>query len=175
MFQSRNWRLFLTGVLCGMIFVAVVGTASIWWKSHAERSGADNAIFDNCLMERNGNTVACEALMRSLDRDRAARAASKKEAAELLAGSVSKREVVKRLMDKGFGESQVSDAVGISLQDLRAMLSAEIPLKQDATRLLEAGFSKREVVEYLKDKGFGDSQVADAVEISIQDLRAGKY
>jgi hypothetical protein len=26
------WAIFLAGVLCGTIFMAVVGTASVWWK-----------------------------------------------------------------------------------------------------------------------------------------------
>ena len=72
MFRNGGWRLFLAGALCGMIFMAVVGAASIWWKPRPQRSAEDNAIYDNCLMERSGNTVACDAMMRLLDRERAA-------------------------------------------------------------------------------------------------------
>ncbi len=66
------------------------------------------------------NTVACDAMMRVLERERTAEAAMRKEAAKLLAAGFSKREVVKWAMDKGFVGSQLSDAVGISLQDLQA-------------------------------------------------------
>jgi hypothetical protein len=89
MLKSGKWRLFLAGVLCGVMFT--IGTASIWWRSHAARSVKDDAFFDNCLIKQNGNTVYCDALMWALARDRAA---SKKEAAELLAVGVSEREVV---------------------------------------------------------------------------------
>jgi hypothetical protein len=87
MFRNGGWRLFLAGALCGIIFMAVVGAASIWWKPRSERSAEDNAIYDNCLMERSGNTVACDAMMRLLDRERAAENATamKEEAAKLLA------------------------------------------------------------------------------------------
>ncbi len=131
MLRNGRWRLFLNGALCGMIFMAVIGGALIWWKSRPERSADDNAIYDNCLMERDGNTVACDAMMRVVDRGRAAESmkkaasdpaeeAMKEDAAKLLAAGFSKREVVKWAMGKGFGGSQVSDAVGISLKELQA-------------------------------------------------------
>jgi hypothetical protein len=68
--MSRNggWRVFLAGVLCGIIFMTVVGAASVWWKSRPERSAKDDAIYDMCLIGKSGNTVACDALMRTLDR-----------------------------------------------------------------------------------------------------------
>jgi hypothetical protein len=122
MFRNGGWRLFLAGALCGVIFMAVVGAASIWWKPRPQRSGEDNTIYDNCLMERSGNTVACDAMMRPLDRERAAEnvTAMKEEAAKLLAAGFSKREVVQWEMKRGFVGSQLSDAMGISLQDLQA-------------------------------------------------------
>jgi hypothetical protein len=68
--MSRNggWRVFLAGVLCGIIFMAVVGAASVWWKP--QRSAEDDAIYDRCLIGKSGSTVACDALMRELDRAR---------------------------------------------------------------------------------------------------------
>jgi len=44
----------------------------------------------------------------------------KQQAAKLFAAGFSKREVVKWAMDQGFVGEQLSDAVGISLQDLQA-------------------------------------------------------
>ena len=73
-----------------------------------------------CLTGRDGNTVACDALIRVLERQRAAETAMKKEAAKMLPAGVSKRDVVQWAMDRGFVGSQLSDAVGISLKDLQA-------------------------------------------------------
>jgi hypothetical protein len=72
-------------------------------------------------MTQHGNTVACDAMMRLVERERTAEAAMKMKAlaATLLAAGFSKREVVEWAMDKGFVGSQLSDAVGISLQDLQ--------------------------------------------------------
>jgi hypothetical protein len=61
------------------------------------------------------------------------------------------------------------------LRDLQAIVSLGVPLKQLATEALEAGFSKREVMEFIKARGFDDSQAADAVGISLGDLQSGKY
>jgi hypothetical protein len=58
--------------------------------------------------------------MRRIARDRTAEAAMKAQAAKLLAVGFSKREVVKWAADQGFVGSELSDAVGISLQDLQA-------------------------------------------------------
>jgi hypothetical protein len=46
-----------------------------------ERSAQDENLYDVCLVDHAGNTVACNALMRVLDRLRADEAANKKEAA----------------------------------------------------------------------------------------------
>jgi hypothetical protein len=80
-------------------------------------------------MQSNGNTVYCDAMMRMLERgkierERAAAAPKQKAAADLkkraeeyLAAGFSKREIVEHLKAQGFGDRDVSDAVGISLQD----------------------------------------------------------
>ncbi len=73
MFRNGGWRIFLAGVLCGITFMAVVGAASVWWKPRPERSAKDDAIYDMCLAGQDGNTVACDALMRVLDRQKAAK------------------------------------------------------------------------------------------------------
>jgi hypothetical protein len=120
MFRNGGWRLFLAGVLCGIVLTAVLGGATVWWKLHPKRSAEDAAIYDNCLMAQSGNTVVCDATMRVLDRERAAETVMKTEAAQLLAAGFSKREVMQWAMDRGFVGSQLSDAVGVSLQDLQA-------------------------------------------------------
>ena len=48
-------------------------------------------------------------------------------------------------------------------------------MKEEAAKLLAAGFSKREVVQWEMKRGFVGSQLSDAVGISLQDLQAGKY
>jgi hypothetical protein len=118
-FRNGTWRVFVIGALCGAISVAVVWAASAWWKPRPERSLADDDLYDRCLVTQQGNTIACDALMRTLDRERAGTAAMKKEAAKLLAAGFTKREVVEWARKQGFTGSQLSDAVGISWEDLR--------------------------------------------------------
>jgi hypothetical protein len=118
MFRNGAWRTFLTGALCGISFTAIVALG--WWKMHPERSTEDAAIYDKCLMAQSGNTIACDAMLREIDRERAAEETLKKDAAKLLAAGFSKREVVEWAMKRGFVGSQLSDAVGISLEDLQA-------------------------------------------------------
>jgi hypothetical protein len=55
-------------------------------------------------------------MMRLIEHERAV-AAMKQRAAVLLAAGFTKREVVQWAESTGFGGSDVSDAVGISLQD----------------------------------------------------------
>jgi hypothetical protein len=120
MFRHGGWRFFAAGALCGIVVMAAVWTGSSWWTLEPKRSVEDRAIYDHCLMAQHGNTVACDAMMRLIERERTAEAVMKAQAATLLAAGFSKREVVKWAIDKGFVGSQLSDAVGISLQDLQA-------------------------------------------------------
>jgi len=48
-------------------------------------------------------------------------------------------------------------------------------MKQQAAKMLAAGASKREVVEWGRKQGFVSSQLSDAVGISLSDLQSGKY
>lgn len=64
-------RGFVVGLLCGVLLTAVGGGAIIWWKSYPARSDDDQAIYDGCLVRQSGNTVACDAMMRMIDRERA--------------------------------------------------------------------------------------------------------
>jgi hypothetical protein len=111
----RDMR-FLAGMLCGVIVTTVAGTAWLQWKP--QRSADDTAIYDICLMNRAGNTVVCDAEMRTIDRERIAEAEMKKRVATLLAAGFSKREVVEWALKSGFNGTQVSEAVGISWKDL---------------------------------------------------------
>ena len=52
---------------------------------------------------------------------------------------------------------------------------AEAAMKQQAAKMLAAGSSKREVVEWARKQGFVSSQLSDAVGISLSDLQSGKY
>ncbi len=119
MFGAANWRVFLVGALCGTILTAGAAGSFVWWKPHQKRSDKDEAIYDSCLASQGGNSVACDALMRVLERERVVETAMRKEAAKLLAAGFSKREVVDWTIKNGFVGRQLSDAVGISLEDLR--------------------------------------------------------
>lgn len=119
MFRNGGWRLFAAGVLCGMILMAL-GTALQGWAPRPQRSAQDDAIYDNCLMRMTGNKVACDALMRTLERERIVEAAMLQEAAKMRAAGVSKREIVKWASDRGFVGKQLSDAAGISLEELQS-------------------------------------------------------
>jgi hypothetical protein len=114
---NGGWRVFLTGALCGISFITIVALA--WSKLHSEHSAEDAVIYDKCLMTR-GDTVACNAMLRVIDRERIAAEGLKKDAAKLLAAGFTKREVVEWALKRGFVGSQLSDAVGISLEDLQA-------------------------------------------------------
>jgi hypothetical protein len=122
MFRNGTWRGFLAGVLCGALLIGVGVGAFVWWKSYDARSAEDEVTYDACLMKR-GNTVACDALMRELDRERTAETAIKKEAAKMLASGVSKLDVVLWARGRGVFESQLSDALGISQKELLDLLA----------------------------------------------------
>ena len=107
----------MTGVLCGIAFMAAIWAGSTWWK--LGRSAEDGDTYDHCLVQQHGNTVACDAMMRIFERSRAAEA-MQAQAATLLAAGFSKREVVKWARDQGFNNLEISAAVGISPQDLHA-------------------------------------------------------
>jgi hypothetical protein len=113
----RAWRTFLTGVACGATVIGAVGAIWLSWKS--QRSPEEAAIYDTCLAEKAGNTIACDALLRTFQRNKSAESAMKGEAARMLAAGFSKREVVQWATERGFAGKQLSDAVGISLRDLQ--------------------------------------------------------
>ncbi|WP_369725162.1 hypothetical protein AB8Z38_11595 [Bradyrhizobium sp. LLZ17] len=113
-------RSFIAGFVCGGALVAIICGGSIWWKASPERSANDAAIYDSCLASKQGNTVACDAMMRMLDRERTQTAALIKEGARMLAAGVSKRDVVNWAIKQGAVGSQISDAAGITLRELQS-------------------------------------------------------
>ena len=58
---------------------------------------------------------------------------------------------------------------------LLATAALEKMLKEDGAKLLAAGFSKREVVEWTREKGGVGRQLSDAARISLKDLQDDKY
>jgi len=114
---ENKTRIFIVGALCGAAVVAAGETAYVWWRAaHPPRSAEDNLLYDRCLLSEHGNVVACDAMMRLIDHERGV-AAMKQRATVYLAAGFTKREVVRWAQDQGFSASDVSDAVGISLQD----------------------------------------------------------
>jgi hypothetical protein len=118
--MKREHRSFAIGVLCGGILIALVWAASVWWNARSER---DAALYDNCLAANGGNTTACDAFMRTYQREKAKSAALEKilneGAAKMLAAGASKRDVVKWATEMAGVGSQISDAAGISLNELQ--------------------------------------------------------
>jgi hypothetical protein len=51
-----------------IVALMVIGTVAVWWKTHVERSAEDDAIYDACLIRSGGNTILCDALMRTRKR-----------------------------------------------------------------------------------------------------------
>jgi len=115
-------RGFVTGVLCGGMIVTVIWGFTTWWKP--ERSPEDAAIYDYCLAGNGGNAVACDAFLRNLDRSRIKDAALRKVlnegSAKMFASGASKRAVVQWAISMGAVGSQISDAAGITVQELQS-------------------------------------------------------
>jgi hypothetical protein len=118
---------FLAGAFSAIVVVGIAVFAWFWSHSMPARSAEDQAIYDNCLLSRNGNTVVCDALMRLIARERAAEAAMLQQAAKLRAAGFSGCEIERWAANAGFVGSQLSKASGIPLNELQAgkCLSAE--------------------------------------------------
>jgi hypothetical protein len=119
--MKRTWQAFAVGLLCGVVLTAVAAAAWLPWKpGHALKpdrySAQDENTYDGCLIAQSGNKVVCDAFMRVLLRDR--RESEMKENAKVLVqGGFSNCEIVKWGYENGFVASQMSEAVGISLQE----------------------------------------------------------
>jgi len=114
---TQKWRVFLAGALCGAVFTAGTGAVFVWWKPHPGRSADDNIIYDACLVDKDGNTVVCDAMMRMVERGRTEERIGR--IGTFLAAGFTKREVVQWAREQGLTDKQLSDAVGISLEDLQ--------------------------------------------------------
>jgi hypothetical protein len=125
MFKNRMWRVFLAGVFCGIIFTLAVGAASLWWKTSygspdergAARSAENDVNYDMCLAAGNTN-VACDALIRMLRRFDAAETAMQEEVTKMLATGANKCDVANWGYKHGFVGSQMSKAIGVSMEEL---------------------------------------------------------
>ena len=131
---TQKWRVFLAGALCGAVLAAGTGAVFVWWNPHPGRSADDNAMYDACLVGQDGNTVVCDAAMRMVERSRAT--------------------------TQKASDNAVSD---------------EAAMKQRIATYLAAGFTKREVVQWARERGLTDKQLSDAVGVSLEDLQTGKY
>jgi hypothetical protein len=68
--RAPTRTIFLVDAPCGAILTT---TIDIVWKPDSARSPEDDNIYDACLVRQDGNTVACDATIRLLERGRAAR------------------------------------------------------------------------------------------------------
>jgi len=112
---SYKWT-FGVGVAVGIILASAAFAAFFYWP--AQRSERDAALYDGCLIQRAGNTVACDAMMRDFARHDVFMAKMNKDAAKLRAAGASKRDIIHWAQENGLVGSEISDAAGISLQDL---------------------------------------------------------
>jgi hypothetical protein len=122
--MKREMRGFVAGMLCGCILIASVWGSSVWLRSRVERSPEDAAIYDACLIGQQGNTIGCDAFMRTFTRVKAKDDALEKilneGGAKMLAAGASKREVVDWAKGMGGVGRQLSNAAGISLNELQS-------------------------------------------------------
>jgi hypothetical protein len=110
---------FCVGAFVGAGILSAAWFASVLWRSPTLRSSEDAPIYDNCLYEQKGNVTSCDALMRMYYRDVDKSDFLKKEGAKMRAAGATKRSVVKWATDNGAVGRQISDAAGISLDDLQ--------------------------------------------------------
>ncbi len=108
---------FLAGAFSAIVVAGIAVLAWFWSHSMPARSAEDQSIYDNCLLSRNGNAVACDALMRLIARERTAEAAMLQQAAKLRAAGFSGCEIERWAANAGFVGSQLSEASGIPLHE----------------------------------------------------------
>ena len=125
--MPQTWRVFLPGVLCGAILMAVSVAAWVVYKSKSILS-PEQAAYDDCL--KSGRTIRdCAATLRTqvwhgFDRRQGEKAmeafekAIKEEVEKRLSSGASKREVVQWAKQNAFVGKALSDAVGISLKNI---------------------------------------------------------
>lgn len=88
---------FLTGAFCAIVVIGIAVLAWFWSHSMPARSAQDQALYDYCLVQQAGNTVACDAWMRMVARglahERAFEAELYQRAAQLRAAGFSGCEI----------------------------------------------------------------------------------
>jgi len=107
--------------ISGISAIAVVATfigPYIASKFQPQLTAYGQQIYDSCLAQR-GNTTACDALIRMMQRA-ADEQAMKKEAGKMLAAGSSKREVAEWARKQGLSNIDISNIAGIPLSDLEA-------------------------------------------------------
>ena len=104
----------------GIVVVGLTVLGWFWSHSMPARSPEDQAIYDDCLLSHDGNTVACDALMRLIARERTAEASLLQAATKLRAAGFSGCEIERWAAKAGFVGSQLSEASGIPLDELQA-------------------------------------------------------
>jgi hypothetical protein len=111
---------FKVGLIVGSILVGFVWAGTVWWTAQHARSPEDEAAYEMCLADHQGNTIACDAFMRMVGRSRDFGKYLKERGAQYRAAGFSKREVVEWATKQGGVGSQISDAAGISLEELQS-------------------------------------------------------
>ena len=105
--------------------IMIVGIALLtWFWTHPTRSAQDQALYDYCLVQQHGNTVACDAWMRIMNRrlvhERAFEAALYQQAAQLRAAGFSPCEIERwAAKDTEAVGSELSTASGIPLSEIQ--------------------------------------------------------
>jgi hypothetical protein len=110
-------RIFFAGALAGALAIAL-GNMAVE-RGGATRTPTESAMYDECLVQRNGNVTACDAMLRVYARAVAHDDAMKAEAEKMIAAGRSKQEVVRWGFDHELYGSSLAEAVGISVRDLQ--------------------------------------------------------
>jgi hypothetical protein len=101
--MNNNIAIIIAGAL---VAAAIIGAALVWWP---RRTAEDAAAYDFCLIERNGNTVVCDALMRERQREAVEKREREREKPDTTA-CLDKHEgamEVQRMLDAGGPPAQV--------------------------------------------------------------------
>ena len=106
--------------LIGAGLVGTVWAATAWWTSAPPRTPHHQIVYDMCLVQHAGNTVACDALTRLLAVQEAKDGLTKDQALEMKLNGSSPREIVEWVTAQGLVGADVAGAAGISLKDLQA-------------------------------------------------------
>jgi hypothetical protein len=127
---------FIAAAFCAIVVVGIAVMVWFWSRSMPARSAQDQALYDYCLVQQAGNTIACDAWMRIVARglahERAFEAALYQQAGQLRAAGFSDCEIERWAASntEAVG-SELSKASGIPLNEIQAgkCNSTEVPQK----------------------------------------------